>query len=175
MSRIIFESDRLAFTSWKQEDLEDLLDLCQDDQVMRHFPSTLDRSATQVLLDRLIKNYQDHGYTYYRLQRKEDGDFLGFCGMLYQSGHSVLEDNTDIGWRLVSSAWRQGYATEAARRCLEIGADLELGLIDAVTVRDNLGSIAVMKKIGMHFVKEFDNPKLAGSGLNPCLLYQIEL
>jgi len=175
MSRVLFSSDRIEFTAWRQDDLKDLMMLCADEQVMRYFPSPLDRDGTQALLDRLQQHYDDYGYTYYRLLSRESGEFLGFCGMLYQSGHVVLDDNTDIGWRLMAHTWRQGLATEAARRCLQVAADHDLGLIDAVTVKDNLGSLAVMKKIGMYFVKEFHHPKLEGSGLNPCLLYQIQL
>jgi len=56
----------------------------------------------------------------------------------------------EVGWRLAFPAWRYGYATEAAKVCLENGFS-RLGLREIVsfTTCANKRSMAVMERIGM--------------------------
>jgi len=55
-----------------------------------------------------------------------------------------------IGWRLVRSAWGQGYATEAARAAL-LDAFTRVGLTEvlAYTSSDNTRSQSVMTRLGL--------------------------
>jgi ribosomal-protein-alanine N-acetyltransferase len=54
--------------------------------------------------------------------------------------------------------WGKGYATEAAKRCLDFGfIDLGLERIYDYTLPDNLRAINVMKKLGMKYVKNFNH------------------
>lgn len=57
----------------------------------------------------------------------ETGELIGFIGLAYQTYESDFTPATDIGWRLKSSAWGKGYATEGAKRCLQYAfEDLKL-------------------------------------------------
>jgi len=65
-------------------------------------------------------------------------------------------DNLELGWRFFQSSWGKGYASEAALHIKNTLADnSELKSFSAIAVEDNLGSVAVMKKIGMSFVKSY--------------------
>jgi RimJ/RimL family protein N-acetyltransferase len=56
----------------------------------------------------------------------------------------------EIGWRLATEHWGQGYATEAARGWLDHGFDA-LGVAEVVAFTDagNARSLAVMARLGM--------------------------
>jgi RimJ/RimL family protein N-acetyltransferase len=61
----------------------------------------------------------------------------------------------EIGYRLARSAWRQGYATEAARAVRDY-AFFTLGIRRLIALIDpeNLASVRVAEKIGMRYEKE---------------------
>jgi RimJ/RimL family protein N-acetyltransferase len=62
----------------------------------------------------------------------------------------------DLGYRLRSSAWNRGYATEGARalirKCL---TDLGARRVLANTYQDNHASRRVMEKAGMRLIRTF--------------------
>ena len=65
-------------------------------------------------------------------------------------------DNLEIGWRFTQASWGKGYGTEAAEQVKQ--AIIALGGINAITavaMPDNAGSINIMEKIGLHFVKQY--------------------
>lgn len=70
----------------------------------------------------------------------------------------------EIGWRLSSKHWGQGYATEAAKAVLDYAfTELDLNEIISFTVVANAKSRRVMEKIGLHHSEadDFDHPKLS--------------
>jgi ribosomal-protein-alanine N-acetyltransferase len=55
-----------------------------------------------------------------------------------------------VGYAFLERFWGQGLASEAAAACLRYGHEVAgLKTIVAITTPANLGSIAVLKKIGM--------------------------
>lgn len=70
-------------------------------------------------------------------------------------GHAGLNfvpefGETEVLWAFHPDAWGKGYATEAARASLAHGFEtLEMELIFAITLPDNLASQAVMKRLGL--------------------------
>ena len=77
----------------------------------------------------------------------------------------------EIGWRLRRSAWGRGYATEAATTALRFAFE-ELGREEVVsfTVVGNLRSRAVMERIGLRYLVDYDHPILGGPSL-PSVAY----
>ncbi|GEP55783.1 GNAT family N-acetyltransferase [Reyranella soli] len=77
-------------------------------------------------------------------------------------GHGGLNfvpefEATEVLWALHPDAWGRGYATEVARAALAYGFDtLELDLIFAITLPDNLASQAVMKRLGLTYRRRVD-------------------
>lgn len=101
-------------------------------------------------LERRIKedvlgDYQRVGYGRMAVVLKETGIFIGFAGLKY------LEDlgETDLGYRLMSTHWGQGYATEACRAILEDGFPRwKLESVIALVLPENVGSVRVLDKLG---------------------------
>ncbi|WP_323183653.1 GNAT family N-acetyltransferase [Streptomyces prunicolor] len=51
------------------------------------------------------------------VELKDGGEFIGRAGLNYWQPF----DEVEVGWTLKAEAWGHGYATEAARACLEWG------------------------------------------------------
>jgi len=76
---------------------------------------------------------------------------IGFCGL------QPLDDTpeTEIGWWLARDRWNQGLATEAAREALRDGFErVGLKKIVSVAMPENLASIHIMEKLGMHLERK---------------------
>ncbi|MCH2213595.1 MAG: GNAT family N-acetyltransferase [Flavobacteriales bacterium] len=161
MEMFLFESNRLGFRKWSADDIDQFAALNANEEVMKHFPSTLSREQTTDFIDRLQKHQEEHGYCYFAVQVLETSEFIGFIGLAYQKYESEFSPNTDIGWRLKNSAWGNGYATEGAKRVLDYAfTELELDFVFSTCTEHNIPSENVMKKIGMKFKKVILHPNL---------------
>lgn len=171
----LFKSERLGFRTWREEDIAPFAAICEDVDVMRHFPTTLDYEQTSDLVNRMKKHYEEYGYTYYAVDHLADERLIGFIGMCYQTYESPYTPCTDIGWRLDKRYWRRGLASEGATRCLEHAWEhLDIHRIIAVCTAQNLPSEKVMEKIGMHYLGSFDHPSLVSTpSLSNCKTYEI--
>lgn len=170
-------SERLILRPWRDGDLDALASLCAAPEVMAHFPAPLDRAGSETLLRRLQAHQAEHGFTFWCLERREDGAFVGFTGLARVSFAAPFVPAVEIGWRLARPLWGQGYALEAARRALAYAFD-ELALAEVVsfTVPDNQRSWGLMQRLGMQrdAAGDFEHPNLPpGHPLRPHLLYRI--
>jgi RimJ/RimL family protein N-acetyltransferase len=160
-NKYIFNSERLGFRNWRNNDLKEFVEINSDPEVMEHFPSTLSAKETEDLLQRLIKHYEEREYTYFATEILETGELIGFVGLAYQTYKTEFSPATDIGWRLKKTAWGKGYATEGAKRCLEYAFDeLKIFKVFSICTINNRKSEMVMKKIGMTKKGEFNHPEL---------------
>jgi RimJ/RimL family protein N-acetyltransferase len=169
----MIETERLLLRPWREEDRAPFWAMSQDREVMRYFPPT-DRSTINGLIDRQIERQAEHGYCLWVAERKADGRFLGFCGML--PPHDPFTE-IEIGWRLAHAAWGQGYAREGAQACLDWAwRKLRAETVIAVTVPANKRSWGLMIRLGMtrNPDEDFDHPHLpVGDPLRRHVLYRI--
>ena len=95
-----------------------------------------------------MASYRRFGFGLYLVSLAAAGAPIGICGLLKRD---TLED-VDVGFAFLSRYWSNGYAMESAAAVLAYG-NRELGLkrIVAITGPDNLGSIAVLERIGLKF------------------------
>ena len=172
----LFTSERLGFRTWTVNDQEQFHLLNSDQDVMQHFPSTLSEVETSDFISRLIAHHNKYGHCYFATEILETGEFIGFIGLTYQTYESEFTPATDIGWRLVKSAWGKGYATEGAKRCLKFAfEDLNLPKVISTCTQKNKDSEKVMQKIGMTFKGNFKHSKLADHPeYEDCIWYEIE-
>jgi len=173
MTPYLFTSQRLGFRTWDENDIDAMAAINADPEVMRFFPATQDWQQTASFIARMQAMYEDRGYCYFALEKLDDGKFIGFTGLMWQDYGTTFTPCTDIGWRLAANAWGRGYATEAARRCLQYAFDeLKLEEVVATAPRINLPSIHVMQKAGMSYLQDFTHPRLKGhQRLERCVLY----
>jgi RimJ/RimL family protein N-acetyltransferase len=94
---------------------------------------------------RLVKAYRELGHGFWAVQRREDGELLGMCGLFKRA---ALPE-PDLGYALLAEHEGRGYALEAARACVD-HARTVLGwpTLMAITALDNPPSVALLKKLG---------------------------
>jgi len=175
-------TDRLLLRPWREADFAPFAAMSADLKVMEHFPSTLDRAASDNVASILKSDLEIMGYGFWALEIPGIAPFIGFTGIRPVTFEAPFVPAppafaVEIGWRLASAHWRQGYASEAARAALAHGFEaLGLSEIVSFTTTTNLRSQAVMARIGMTHdeADDFDHPALPnGHPLRRHVLYRL--
>ena len=124
-------------------------------------------------IQRITKHITEYGYGFFALERKDNGRFIGFTGLSHPGFEAEFTPCVEIGWRLRKENWGEGFATEAAKACLEFGFDsLDLDELYAFTAVQNKPSEKVMQRIGMVKKGYFNHPSINdGSDLKKHVLY----
>jgi RimJ/RimL family protein N-acetyltransferase len=170
------KTSRLLLRPWREADLPAFAALNADPIVMEHFPSVLDRAASDSLAARIQGHFDRHGFGLWAVELPNEADFIGFIGLAVPSFTAHFTPCVEVGWRLARRYWGQGYATEGGRAAIEFGFERAgLGEIVSFTVPANRRSLAVMERLGMtHDPRDdFDHPVLPeGHPLRRHLLYR---
>ena len=145
---MILETERLLLREMKQDDLPALQGILQDEETMYAYNGAFDEAETQAWLDRQLSRYAQYGFGLWAVVLKESGGMIGQCGLTMQPwrGDEVLE----VGYLFNRAFWHHGYATEAARGCMEYAFDL-LGAREVCSIirETNLPSRRVAERNGM--------------------------
>ncbi len=160
----MYETTRLILRPWRPSDLTPFAVMGQDPLVMEFFPELLTQEETSASIERIQSTFVAHGFCFYACELKESGEFIGFIGLSVPNFTAHFTPCVEIGWRIASSHWGHGYATEGALKCLEIGFnEFHLNEIVSIAVKGNYKSIKVMQKLGMvrEIKGDFQHPKLA--------------
>lgn len=156
-SGIVVTTHRLMLREFRTSDLSRYAELNADPEVMRYLGGvTLDRRESDSIVEEAQQVFADRGFAMLAVERRNDGAFLGACGLGLVPWYP---DDVEIGWRLAREHWGHGYATEAARAWLEYGfRRLNLSRVISVTDFDppNLRSLAVMHRLDMTLDHEAD-------------------
>src|SRR5262249_35160914 len=95
----------------------------------------------------------DH-YGFWAAIERATGDFLGWFHFrpLPESG----DDEPELGYRLIQSAWGKGYGTEGSRALINKGfTELDVRRVVASAAAATTGSRRVMEKSGLTLVRTF--------------------
>ncbi|MBL7481108.1 GNAT family N-acetyltransferase [Legionella bononiensis] len=151
------ETSRLILRDWKDEDVSPFFLMNQDPKVMEYFPGVWTMDMVHSFITRMKSQLVNKGFTLWAVEEKETQAFIGFIGLNAPSWEAHFTPCVEIGWRLASSSWGKGYATEGAQAVLEFAFHhLKLKKVVSFTVPDNLRSRRVMEKIGMTRVSDGD-------------------
>ncbi|MFN3899787.1 MAG: GNAT family N-acetyltransferase; N-acetyltransferase [Alishewanella aestuarii] len=160
---VVPDSGRLSFALITLADADLLYQVDQDEEVMRYINggkrSTM-QTIVAVMLPRLALYHSPAaGFGIWQIRRLDDQAYLGWV-LIRPMGFNTETpslDTLEIGWRLQRPYWGQGYASEAALAIARaVLADKpQIQYLSAIAMPDNAGSIGVMKKLGMQFIKTF--------------------
>ncbi|MBK3868505.1 GNAT family N-acetyltransferase [Pseudomonas stutzeri] len=149
VDRIALETTRLRLRNWHDEDLEALTRLCADPEVMRYQPSLMSRDESAALMVRSRLGFLRHGFGLWVVERKDDGAFIGYCGL---AGCSLPlpEPSLELLWRVACEHWGQGLAHEAAQAVLRYAFEtLELAELVVCTAQINEPARQLIEGLGM--------------------------
>lgn len=158
----INDSARLRYRLMDENDGDALFELDQGPAVMKHINggqcTTREEIENQLLPRMMSYRNPDKGWGIWQVRDKSNDSYLGWILVRPMYFFSEQRDDFDLelGWRFRQSSWGLGYASEAAAHICQILAKQQpqLKAISALAVKDNLASLRVMEKIGMHFVKQ---------------------
>jgi RimJ/RimL family protein N-acetyltransferase len=170
-------SERLILRGWREEDVDPFHAMCGDPRVMATLGPLMTREETEALVRRVEDVREAHGYTFWAVERRADGAFLGWCGVKPGAPDTPIADDLEIGWRIAAGEWGKGYAREAAQATLDwVWDELDVPLVAAITSTGNRRSWGLMERLGMVRAPEddFDHPNVPDdSPLRRHIVYRI--
>lgn len=171
----LVRTDRLVMRRWLESDRAAYAAMNADPEVMRYFPATLGRDASDASVDRIEELFGQQGFGLWALEIAATAEFIGFTGLNPMPSGVPGAGGTEIGWRLARRAWHQGYASEAAAAAVGVAFD-GIGLTElwSMTAVLNEPSQAVMRRLGMTLYAHFEHPRIdVGQPLRPHVVYRL--
>jgi RimJ/RimL family protein N-acetyltransferase len=170
----VIRTRRLLLRRWRAEDLAPFAALNADPEVMTHMPSVLTRDESDALVDAAEAHHDAHGFGLWAVVAPEG--LVGTCGLQVPPAGVPAGAPVEVGWRLARAAWGRGYATEAGTASLHQAFEvLGLPAVAAFTAAANERSQAVMRRLGLPRVGEFDHAALPeGHRLRRHVLHRVE-
>lgn len=173
---IITETQRLRFDFMTKDDAMSLFELDQDVEVMRFINGgkmTSMEDIESIAIPRM-QSYanQVEGWGLWKVSLNDsfantlnvtanssetNNDFLGWILVRPMDFFSDQPkwDNLELGWRFKQAAWGKGFATEAAFAVMNaVSQSNKINTVSAIAIEENVGSIKIMKKLGMSFLKK---------------------
>lgn len=161
ISRQTISTERLLLRRWIESDIQPFIALNSDPEVMKYYPSVLSADETVAMVDRIDNHFNKRKLGLFAVELKSTNQFIGYTGLSVPSFISFFTPCVEIGWRYQKNYWGNGYATEAARACLDYGFNAHgLEKIVSFTSVLNARSIALMQRLGMNCITEFNHPNL---------------
>ena len=179
MAEVVAETERLRLRGWRAEDERAFYAIMNTPAVMKNLGGVQTPEQWHEGFERLCTYQRVHGHTFWIVERRSDGELLGWCGLkrVNAPGASCPGD-FEVAWRFREDVWGQGFAKEAAIASL----DLAFGRfgaphVVALTVPGNSASQGLMTRLGMRRREDLDyvDTRFAHPGeYNPAIVCWID-
>jgi ribosomal-protein-alanine N-acetyltransferase len=149
---VVLETERLRLRQLRRDDVDAIFAVIGDPVAMQYYPRQYKREDAVEWIERNLRRYDENGYGIMAVVLKSSGAMIGDCGLAQQMVEA--EAMLEVGYHLQRSYWGHGYATEAARGCMnyafrELGADKVVSLIRP----ENAPSRRVAERNGMQVAR----------------------
>ena len=137
---------RLELRTFVDSDADSIVRLLTNSVATQFIGGNLSAEAAAKLVGRMSEAFRTRGWGTLAVVPKDRSTCVGYCGV------RPLAQTTDveIAFALDPSCWNLGYATEAARACIDVSFEtLGLGSIVATVYPDNTASCRVLTKLGL--------------------------
>jgi RimJ/RimL family protein N-acetyltransferase len=134
------ETERLVLRPWAASDADDFSALLAE---RGKGTPTVEYARTGI--EELLAATQETGIALLPIQRREEGDFIGYCGLII--GRSSLEE-PEIAYELFQRVHGQGYATEAAEAVVAAAGATGRRRLWSTVGTWNTPSLRVLEKLG---------------------------
>ena len=146
----MMETERLFLRKLQDYDVDEIFKMRSDVEIMRYIREPqMNREESINWIKMISSKWDTESIGFCGLIEKSSKDFVGWCGLwrLVETGE------IEVGYAIIKDFQGKGYATEAAKRCLQYGfEELNLEKIVAVAFPENEASQSVMKRLGMKYV-----------------------
>ncbi|MBF0288905.1 MAG: GNAT family N-acetyltransferase [SAR324 cluster bacterium] len=142
------QSSRLLLKKIGNEDFEFFQSFLSVMEHTRFLPMGGPYSMEQIqkfFIDR-IEHWKRYHFGTYMIHWPSTNQKIGYCGLEHVRGQKFIQ----VLYGLIQSQWQQGFASEAAWKCIHLGfQQIKLPIIYGVTAPQNFASAAILKKLGM--------------------------
>jgi RimJ/RimL family protein N-acetyltransferase len=156
--KYIIETERLGLREFEYTDSYFIIELLNSAGWLKYIGDRnvkTEEQAINYLQNGPIKSYSENGFGLSMVERKEDKNPIGMCGIIFRD---ELE-NPDIGFAFLPEFMGYGYAFEIANATMLYAINiLKIHKISAITVAENSKSIKLIEKIGLKYIKKFCFP-----------------
>lgn len=156
---LVLETSRLRLRRFRPEDADAVFAVIGDEAAMQYYPRKFSWEDAMAWVERNMRRYRENGHGLYAVTLKDRDELIGDTGIVRQAinGEPLLE----VGYHFRRDQWGHGYATEAARACMdyafrELGAEKVISLVRP----ENLPSRRVAERNGMQIEREVMHAKL---------------
>ncbi|MGN1398586.1 MAG: GNAT family N-acetyltransferase [Erysipelotrichaceae bacterium] len=155
---MILETAELRLREYRLTDLDQLYQILSDPITMAHYPKPYDYPTTKRWIEWNLDNYQKYGFGLWAIELKENGQFIGDCGITMQNiDGDILPE---IGYHLDKRYWRKGYGKQAAKAVRDWGfTHKDFACLYSYMSSDNIASYATAEAAGMVRIKEYQDKK----------------
>jgi ribosomal-protein-alanine N-acetyltransferase len=145
---VILETERLILRPFRLNDIDALEAVLGDPVTMEFYPAPLTREGVEAWIRKNLGRYDNDGCGLQAMVLKGPGEVIGDCGCIVQRVED--KDQIEIGYHVRRNLWGNGYATEAARACIDYAFD-QLGAQRVISMirPENISSRRVAEKNGM--------------------------
>lgn len=155
---MVIETERLILREYTLNDFNALFEIVSDLETMQHYPAPFDEQRTKEWIVWNLENYEKFGFGLWAVVLKENGKFIGDCGITIQNIDNEMLP--EIGYHIHKKYWQRGYAKEAARAVRDwVFHNTQYNTIYSYMKYTNAGSYATAIAIGMKKVKEYPDEK----------------
>ncbi|MCO4292368.1 GNAT family N-acetyltransferase [Solitalea sp. MAHUQ-68] len=154
----ILETERLILKEFTLNDTDFIIELLNSDGWIRFIGDRnvkIQDQAIEYLRSGPMKSYAENGFGLWLVEEKSSGIRIGMSGILKREH---LE-NPDIGFAFLPAFEGKGFGMEITAAILRYAKEkLNLPVLSAITLPDNVKSIRLLEKSGMHFIKKISSP-----------------
>lgn len=176
MINVFLETERLLLRQFTVTDADYLFELDSNPAVARfvdlQYPIERE-TVVQQTLPRLLHIYEvsEGKFGFWAAIEKASSEFIGWFQFLPPSPQE--RTTVELGYRLKSSAWGKGYATEGSKALIHKGfTELGCSRVTSTALIANKASIRVMHKAGLQFEKYWTYHSRAGID-TPAVMYSL--
>ena len=145
---VILETARLRLREYTLDDVAPLEAVLGDPVAMQWYPAPYDHAGVKAWIERSMERYRHDGHGLWAMVLKSSGGVIGDCGCALQEVEGKQE--MEIGYHVRRDLWGNGYATEAARACMEYAfTRLDARRVISMIRPENINSRRVAEKNGL--------------------------
>ncbi len=145
---------RLRLRPMDEADAPFLLEILNEPAFIRNIGDRGVRTVEQAVTymrERIIAQYERHGFGMGLVELTESGEPVGICGLIKRESL----DDIDVGFSLLERYWSRGYAAEAATAVVNDARDVrKLARLVAIVAPHNTPSVRLVEKLGFHLEKK---------------------
>lgn len=149
----MIETNRLLLRHLRLSDLDAMHAYLGDAETMKYYPAPYSREFVRQGIEKNVGRYAKYGYGLWGVVLKASGELIGDCGLVWQDLPDGRE--LEVGYHFSRSHWGHGYATEAAKACIDYAfTNVEVDHVISLIRPENVPSRRVAQRNGLRIVRQ---------------------